>query len=403
MDAQVETLVVGAGQAGLATAYHLRCRGVPTLVLEGRGRVGDVWRQRYASLRLFSPAAADGLPGMAFPAPRASYPTGAAMGDFLEAYAAAMDLPVRTGVHAERVTTRTGGGFRVTTADGGVIDAEQVVVATGGHQRPRVPAFAADLDPDIVQIHSAGYRDPGQLQDGRVLVVGASHSGADLAFEAAATHPTLLSGRLPGEVPYTLGRPSARLAGLVIPFVFRRVLTLRTPPGRRLASAVRHGGAAPLIRVKRRHLAAAGVELAEARTVGTRDGRPLLADGRVLDDVRNVLWCTGYTEDFRWVEPAPLDADGRLRHVRGVVEEVPGLYFTGLVFQHSFASMLILGAGHDAEHVARRVAALRRERGSGPAGGRRQGRRQSSDVRLEPAVGPIRVMPPSTTHDAPVT
>lgn len=359
MSEQVETLVVGAGQAGLATAYHLRRLGVPTLVLEARQRVGDVWRQRYDSLRLFSPARGTGLPGMAFPAPRNSYPTGAEMGDFLEAYAAAMDLPVRTGVHAERVTARDGGGFRVTTADGGAVDAAQVVVATGGHQRPSVPAFAADLDPAVVQVHSAGYRNPGQLQDGPVLVVGASHSGADLALEAAATHPTYLSGRVHGEVPFTLGRPSAELAYLVIPTVFLHVLTLRTPIGRRAAAAVRRGGAAPLIRVKRRDLAAAGVELVEARTVGARDGRPLLADGRVLADVRNVLWCTGFREDFRWVEPAPLDEDGYPRHRRGVVEDVPGLYFTGLVFQYAFASMLVLGAGRDAQYVARRVAARR--------------------------------------------
>ncbi|KAE8764462.1 flavin-containing monooxygenase [Georgenia thermotolerans] len=358
MSEQVETVIIGAGQAGLATAYHLRRRGVPVLVLEGRARVGDVWRERYDSLQLFSPAQGDGLPGMAFPAPRGTYPTGAAMGDFLAGYAAAMDLPVRLGVHVERVLARQG-GFVVITDDGGSIDAAQVVVATGAHKRPHVPGFAADLDPGIVQIHSAGYRNPAQLQDGPVLVVGASHSGADLALEVAATHRTVLSGRIRGEVPYTLGRPSARVANVVVPIVFQHLLTLRTPIGRKIAPAVRRGGAAPLIRVKRRHLAEAGVELTPARTVGTRDGLPLLDDGRVLD-VRNVLWCTGYREDFRWVEPAPLDETGYPCHHRGVVDGVPGLYFAGLPFQFAYASMLILGAGRDAEHVARHIAAHRR-------------------------------------------
>lgn len=359
MNERVETVVIGAGQAGLATAYHLRRRGVPVLVLEGRARVGDVWRERYDSLLLFSPAQGDGLPGMGYPAPRGTYPTGAAMGDFLEAYATAMDLPVRTGVHVERVVTREGGGFVVTTDDGGSIDAEQVVVATGAHKRPHVPDFAADLDPGIVQIHSSGYRNPGQLRDGPVLVVGASHSGADLALELAASHRTVLSGRIHGEVPYTLGRPSARVANVVVPIVFRHVLTLRTPIGRKMAPQVRRGGAAPLIRVKRGHLAGAGVEMTPARTVGTRDGRPLLDDGRVLD-VRNVLWCTGYREDLRWVEPAPLDETGYPLHHRGVVDGVPGLYFAGLPFQYAYASMLILGAGRDGEYVARHLAAHRR-------------------------------------------
>ncbi|GAA1631726.1 flavin-containing monooxygenase [Georgenia ruanii] len=358
MSEQVETVIIGAGQAGLVTAYHLRRRGVPVLVLEGRARVGDVWRERYDSLLLFSPAQSDGLPGMAFPAPRDTYPTGAAMGDFLEAYVAAADLPVRTGVHVERVAGRPGGGFTVTTDDGGAVEADQVVVATGAHKRPHVPNFAADLDPRIVQIHSSGYRNPGQLQDGPCLVVGASHSGADLALELAAGHRTVLSGRTHGEVPYTLGRPSARLANVVIPIVFRHVLTLRTPIGRKMAPEVRRGGAAPLIRVKRRHLAEAGVEMTSARTVGTRGGLPLLDDGRVLD-VRNVLWCTGYREDFRWVEPAPLDETGYPRHHRGVVDGVPGLYFAGLPFQYAYASMLILGAGRDGEYVARHIAAHR--------------------------------------------
>ncbi|QDC26601.1 FAD-dependent oxidoreductase [Georgenia yuyongxinii] len=371
MSEHFDTVVIGAGQAGLATGYHLTRQGADVVILESRARVGDVWRERYDSLQLYSPAIGDGLPGMAFPAPRFSYPTGTQMADFIESYAQSMALPVRTGVFVERVRARTDGGYLVDTADGQQLAADQVVVTTGGHHRPFVPAFAGDLDPDIVQIHSAGYRNASQLQDGPVLVVGASHSGADLALEVASAHQTHLSGRIHGEIPYTLGRPSGYLATLFIPFVFKHGLTLRTPIGRRLAPSVRQGGG-PLIRVKRAHLKAAGVELIEARTVGVQDGLPVLDDGRVLD-VRNVLWCTGYREDYRWVEPAPLDEDGFPRSYRGVVDDAPGLYFVGLPFQYAFASMLILGVGRDSAYVARHISSHRRSRQGTGAGALRAG------------------------------
>ncbi|WP_448072015.1 flavin-containing monooxygenase [Georgenia yuyongxinii] len=372
MSEHLDTIVIGAGQAGLATGYHLTRQGVDVVILESRARVGDVWRERYDSLLLYSPAIGDGLPGMAFPAPRFSYPTGAQMADFLESYAQTMDLPVRTAAFAEHVRTRPGGGYLVDTADGHELEADHVVVTTGGHHRPFVPAFAADLNPDIFQVHSAGYRNAAQLQEGPVLVVGAGHSGADLALEAAGAHQTYLSGRIHGEIPYTLGRPSGYLATLAIPFVFKHVLTLRTPIGRRLAPTVRHGGG-PLIRVKRAHLQAAGVELIEARTVGVQDGLPVLDGGRVLD-VRNVLWCTGYREDYRWVEPAPLGEDGFPRGYRGVVDGAPGLYFVGLPFQYAFASMLILGVGRDSAYVARHIGARRRSRATAGAAAVRAGR-----------------------------
>jgi putative flavoprotein involved in K+ transport len=213
---------------------------------------------------------------------------------------------------------------------------------------------SATLDPGILQLHSSAYRNPVQLRDGPVLVVGASHSGADLALEVAADHRTYLSGRIPGEVPYQPGERSAHVANHVVPFVFLHVLTLRNPLGRKAAPAIRHHGG-PLIRVKRRHLEAAGVQHFQERTVGTVDGMPQLGDGRVLD-VANVLWCTGYIDDFSWVEPAPLDAGGFPVQRRGIVEDVPGLYFLGLPFEFAFASMLTLGADRDAEYVARHIA-----------------------------------------------
>lgn len=365
----VDTVVVGAGQCGLALGHHLaRDRaGGSFVILDEEARVGDSWRRRYDSLRLYTPARLNRLPGRAFPAGRHEFPTGHQMADFLEAYARDMDLPVRSGVRVDAVDVvgpdpRAGGGFLV-SAGALRFECRSVVVATGGQRLPYTPAFASDLDPGIRQLHSDDYRNPSQLQPGPVLVVGASHSGADLALEASeAEHPTVLSGPVRGQLPFDLeGRP-ARFVEPVMWFMANHVLTLRTPIGRKMAPEVRgHGG--PLLRVKLPHLRDAGVEHTEAKVVGVQDGRPMLADGRVLD-VANILWCTGFRRDYGWIPAAVVGADGFPVQRRGVVEDVPGLYFLGLLFQYAFASMLVGGAGRDAEHVARHIAASSRARGS---------------------------------------
>jgi putative flavoprotein involved in K+ transport len=218
------------------------------------------------------------LPGMRFPAPPMSYPTKDDMADFLETYASRFQLPVRTGLRVRRLA-HADGKYLVTTA-GPSFQCDNVVVASGTFGRtPHVPEFAAALDPGILQLHSSAYKDPSQLQPGGVLVVGASHSGGDIAFEAGtAGHPTVLSGPIHGEVPFDIeGRP-AHVIFPVLYFLASHLLTIRTPLGRKIRPEVRaHGG--PLIRVKRADLARAGVEPAAARTVGVRDGLPVTGDG----------------------------------------------------------------------------------------------------------------------------
>lgn len=354
---QVETVVIGAGQAGLATGYHLARRGREFVILDAYQRVGDNWRCHWDSLRLYSPARVTGLPGMRFPAPPSSFPTKDQMADYLETYASAFDLPVRTGVRVTRLA-REDGGYLVTT-DGPSFRCDNVVVASGTFGRtPYVPDFAGQLDPGIVQLHSSGYKGPAQLQPGGVLVVGASHSGGDIAYEAGmAGHPTVLSGRIHGQVPFDIeGRP-AKVAFPVLFFAAKHVLTIRTPLGRKARPQARqHGG--PLIRVKRADLVRAGVELAPARTVGVRDGLPVLDGGRVVE-AANVVWCTGFRQDFTWIDLPVVGDDGWPLEARGVVASSPGLYFVGLAFQYAFASMLIGGAGRDAEHVVKHLCTHR--------------------------------------------
>jgi putative flavoprotein involved in K+ transport len=350
---QYDTVVIGGGQAGLAVAYHLQRQKRSFVILERNGRIGDSWRARWDSLKLYSPASRDALPGMRFPARGSAYPTAREMADYLEAYAAKHELPVRTGVSVESLTVDD--GRYVVIAGGDRLEAENVVVATGVFQKPHVPSFAPELDAEITQLHSSAYRNPSQLQDGPVLVVGASHSGSDIAFEAASEHDVILSGRSTGQFPAQIETRRGRTLFRGLFFVGTHVLTVDTRLGRKMRPEIRSGGA-PLLRYRPKELRAAGVERALARTVGVENGLPVLEDGRVLP-VRNVVWCTGFRPDFSWIRCAfSLGDDGYPVQYRGAASSPPGLYFVGLPFLHSFASMLIGGTGRDAERVARQIA-----------------------------------------------
>ena len=367
---QIDTVIIGAGQAGLSAGYHLAQRGLPFVILDADARIGDHWRDRYDSLKLYSPAKYDSLPGMRFPAPASRWPTGREMGDYLEAYAQRFGLPVRSGAVVERVEP-VDGGFVVSVVGAAAIAARQVVVATGPFRTPNVPAFAGQLDPSIVQLHSHDYKNPDQLRDGTVLVVGLSHSGGDIAFETAnAGFRTILSGKSHGQMPIKVTDTKRAFVGWpVIEFLFQHVLTIRTPMGRKMRPEARKGGG-PLLRVRLPDLDRAGVERHDAKVAGVRDGRPVLADGTSLD-VANVIWATGYRPDYSFVAAPIMGEDGWPVEERGVSPTVPGLYFLGIPFQYAFSSMNIVGAGRDAkfvvERIADRVAAVAREPVAEPA------------------------------------
>ncbi len=346
-----ETVIIGGGQAGLSVGYHLKKRGRPFVILDANERIGDAWRKRWDSLRLFTPARYDGLAGMRFPAPGVSFPTKDEMADYLESYAARFDLHVRTGVRVDELSRE--GDRYVLRSGGRRFEAEQVVVATGANQVPKVPAFADELDSSIVQLHSSLYRRPSQLEEGAVLVVGVGNSGAEIAFEVSRTHPTYLSGKPRGQIPIPHGPAAARYFFPVLRFVGHHVLTLKTPIGRKVHSQFIASHSAPLIRVKLKDLAAAGVKQVP-RIVGMEGGRPALEDGRVLD-VSNVIWCTGFREEFSWIDLPIFGEDGRPLHERGVVVGEPGLYFVGMLFQYAMSSDVLPGVGRDAEYIAKHI------------------------------------------------
>jgi putative flavoprotein involved in K+ transport len=349
-----ETVVVGGGQAGLSTGYHLAKRGRDFVILDANEQVGDNWLNAWDSLRLFTPARYSRLPGMRFPLAPHAFATRDEMAAYLRAYAERFELPVRNAVAVDGLHRAPDGNGYVVTAGERRFEAANVVVATGPQHLPHVPGIAAELDPAIMQLHSSEYRNPGRLRPGPVLVVGASHSGPDIALEVAAAHPTTLSGPYRGEIPFDIeGRPARAILRLLW-FIANHVLTVRTPIGRKVRPEVRSLGG-PLIRVKAKHLDAAGVEHTDAKTVAVSDGLPVLADGTVVE-AANVIWCTGFRLDFGWIDLPIVGDDGYPVERYGVTPSAPGLYFVGLPFQRSFASMLIGGVGRDAGYVAARIA-----------------------------------------------
>jgi len=353
----VETLVIGGGQAGLTMGYQLSQRDLPFRIIDANKRVGDAWRNRWDSLRLFTPNRLNRLPGMRFPGFRWGFPSKDEWADYLESYARKFDLPVETGVRVERLT-REGDRF-VATSGGRRFEADNVVVAMSSWQRPRVPDFASELDPRIVQFHVTEYKNPGQLQDGGVLVVGAGNSGAEVASELVRTHKVLLSGAGNGAIPFRPESVPARVMMMVVGrVIFHRVLTTKTPIGRKARPKWISTGE-PLIRVKPKDLAAAGVERVP-RVTGVQSGMPQLEDGRSVD-VTNVVWCTGFQPGFSFIDLPVLGPQEPL-HRRGVVESEPGLYFIGLKFLYSVSSEQIQGVGRDAGYIAGKIAARREMR-----------------------------------------
>jgi putative flavoprotein involved in K+ transport len=361
MTEQYETVVIGGGQAGLATGYYLQKHSEDFVILDAGDRVGDPWRARWDSLRVFTPARYSTLPGMNYPGSPYAFPTKDEVADYLETYALHFDLPVELGVRVDGLERR-GDGFLVTAGDRRFV-AENVVVAMASYQVPKIPEFASELSDDIVQLHTSEYQNPDQLQDGDVLVVGAGNSGAEIAIDLADDHETWLSGRDVGHVPFDIDSWFGRHLG--VPFVmrvlFHRILTTGTPIGRRKRPQLLSQGI-QLVRVKPHDLAAAGIGRVP-RTTGVRDGRPIVGDDEVLD-VQNVIWCTGFRPDFSWIDLPIFDGKEQPKepvHLRGVVPEEPGLYFVGLFFLHAMTSGLFTGLGRDAEYVVDHLVSRSRQ------------------------------------------
>ena len=347
MNDHYDTIVIGAGQAGLASAYYLQRARCEFLVVDGGARIGESWLRRWDSLRLFTPVRYSSLPGLRFPGEPYALPLKDNVAKYLQAYAAHFALPVRLST---RVLSLASDGHRfVVATDGETLTARSVIVATGAYHRPHIPAFADDLSPSLVQIHSSEYRNPDALPPGSVIVVGAGNSGAQIALELAESgRATWLSGRDTGSIPRrVLGRD-------VYDWLWLTVMrpSVDSWVGRKLMGQLFAGD--PLVGFSRRALRTPRLTIA-GRTAGASNGHPRLDDGRVLDDVRTVIWCTGFRPDFSWIQLPVFGTEGYPEHRRGIVAAVPGLGFVGLRYQYRIGSSLIGGVHEDAEFVVRQL------------------------------------------------
>jgi putative flavoprotein involved in K+ transport len=349
-DRLLDVVVVGGSQSGLAMAWHLAQQGLRFVVLEAAPELGHTWRSRWDSLKLFTPSQYDALPGMAFPAPADTYPTKEPVADYLQAYAAAFDLPVRLDAKATELTQQEDETFEVRTADA-TYRARQVVVATGPFQVPFVPAQAAKLDPSVTQLHSADYRNPQALPAGSVLVVGGGNSGFQIAEELAATRQVDLS------IATTYPMLPQRLGGRDLFWWLTRLKLMRVTASSRLGRRV-SGRGEFVIGTNRRRLERKGVRF-RPRLVDAEGRTVRFADHSLLEDVGVVVWATGYRPDYGWIHIPGVVREGHVVHRRGVTQ-VPGLYFLGLSWQHTRGSALLGFVHEDAAFLADRIQAHHR-------------------------------------------
>lgn len=344
-EAMYDVVVIGAGQAGLAIGYFLK-QGRRFVILEAAEAIGSAWRDRWESLRLFTPRRYSGLPDVPFPGDPEGYPDRDEVIAYLERYAETFELPVELKSAVQRLT-RENGQF-VLEVDRRRITAEQIVVATGPFQKPFIPDVASRLEADVFQAHSTGYRKPSDVPEGTVLVVGGGNTGFQVAEELSSTRRVVLAiGSRQTPLPQRLlGRDL--FWWLTTTRLFNTTVESRL--GRRLRTRETLIGSSSR-KLGRRY----GVELkprvvdVEGRTVRFEDGTEQKVDA--------VIWATGYRPDYSWIDLPVFDPDGRLRHRRGVTD-VPGLYFLGLTWQHTRGSALIGWVKDDAEFIAEQIAAF---------------------------------------------
>jgi putative flavoprotein involved in K+ transport len=339
-----DVAIIGAGQAGLAVAYCLKQRGIDPILVDAAPSIGTSWRERYDSLTLFTPAQYSNLPGMPFPAPADHYPSKDEVADYLERYARTFNFNVRTGVRVKRLS-RPSGNF-VLESTGGRIDARTVIVATGALQNPKIPAFAAKLDPSIHQLHSANYQNPDMIPDGDILVVGGGNSGAQIAEELAK-----VGRKVAVSVEHWPRYLPQRFLGKDIFWWLTKAGLISTKPAKIVGS--RASTPIPTIGTNLRALDRAKVISRVGRVIGAEGSEVILADDTRLRP-STIIWATGFMNDFSWIDIEGATNGKAPLHQRGV-SPVAGLFYIGLPFLHSKGSAFLGFVEEDAQFVASAV------------------------------------------------
>lgn len=344
-------LVIGAGQAGLAAAFHLTRAGTDYFIVDANRRVGDNWRARYDALTLFTPRQFSALPGLELAGNREGYSDRDEFADYLEAYASRLRVPVETGKRLVRLCRRDDGSFEATFEDGGKRQASEVIVTTGAFQVPSVPTVAGKFGSDVLHLTTDIFRNARQLPDGPVLVAGDGASGRDIAVECRQAQPVILATGKPRKLL------PERILGKSIWWWLHLTGALTASPDSWLGRRVRATDAFPdrdrsLESLKRKDIRIA------PRLVDADETTAQFANGSSAE-VRTVIWTVGYRDDSSWLDvPLATNDDGTFRHVAGV-SPVKGLYFVGRPWQRNRASALIMGAGPDSELIVQRLLADR--------------------------------------------
>jgi putative flavoprotein involved in K+ transport len=354
-----DVVIIGAGQAGLAIGYHLALQGRDFTILDAAPQLGGAWRSHWDSLKLFTPARYDGLPGKDFPGPPDHYPTRDEVVDYLTEYARSFELPVELNSPV-RAVRKTAGGY-VVELDDRTYEAAQVVIATGPFQTPRVPdELASCLDHTVTQMHSSEYRRPGDLPITRVLVVGGGNTGFQIAEELAAdgvreVHLSVGSRQTPFPT---------RILGRELFSVLSATGFMTKPVTSRLGRRLQ--GRAQLVGSSPRGARRLGIRM-HGRAVSAFGDRVSFADGTgITTDA--VIWATGFGLDHSWIDSPVFDEAGHVVQERGVTAS-PGLYFIGLPWLHTRGSALLGWVKHDAAHLAQQIASF-----APTSGSNRQGR-----------------------------
>jgi len=338
---EIDTLIIGGGQAGLSVGYYLQQSGIPSLIVDANDRVGDSWRQRYDSLRLFTPRKYSALPPVEMPGNPWGYPDKDEMADYLELYSETLELPMLMNACVQSVLKQQG-QFIVETSQG-TIASNRLVVASGPFQRPNIPSFADKLSDGVKQLHTAEYRNAGDWPPGRLVIVGGGNSGGQIAYECASTHKVVLSaGKAINFLPY-------KVLGRSLFWWYERIGLLRKGPDTRLGRKLM-SKQDPLYGFELKRAIASGALSLAPRAVDAEGDAVLFEDGsRVATD--GVLWATGFRHDYGWLQIAGAkDEDGKPLHEKGVAP-VAGLYYVGLPWQTCRGSALIGWVARDAARI----------------------------------------------------
>lgn len=344
MAENVDVVVIGAGQAGLAAGYYLKQTNLSFVLLDSSARIGNSWRSRYDSLVLFNPRSFCALPDLNLTGDPNGSPTKDEFADYLESYAAHFSLPVRLQTCVKKIK-KLADKFQVTTAEGKWI-AGKVIVATGPFQKPVIPKIRYELPKDVLQLHSSEYKRPSQLQEGPVLVVGGGNSGSQLAVELADKREVIIStGHRMFFLPQMIG-------GRSFVWWLEALRFSNVSVNSKLAKYIQI--AEPVIGFQLKKLIKTGHVLLKKRTMGFDGKHAIFQDGTSVA-VNNVIWATGYTQDYSWIDiQKAVNQRSEPIHQKGI-SQAAGLYFLGLPWLSAMNSSQINGISKDAKRIVKYI------------------------------------------------